>query len=68
MSAKKRLEAAIKVGQETINKLRTENAALRDRIRELESRPTKDAPDKGGSLAEKDLSALEDDLIYGENL
>jgi uncharacterized coiled-coil protein SlyX len=40
MNAYKRLESAIKVGQETIDKLRAENDALQDRIRELESRLT----------------------------
>jgi hypothetical protein len=41
MSAYKKLKAAIRVGQETINKLRIENAILCDRIKELESRPTR---------------------------
>jgi hypothetical protein len=36
MKAYKTLESAIKVGQETINNLRTELAAYRDRIEELE--------------------------------
>ena len=45
MNSYKKLESAIKVGQETIDRLRAECSALQERVRELESRLTQRALD-----------------------